>query len=160
MGLVLSLALFVASALLLVLMALPYITLWQLDQAVRSADSSTLADLVDLDAVRSEIKKKLNKDEASAIGELSDPFIQWLQEGIQTMGGGAVERLVTLSWVRAQLLDHTAGDGGEGFVRQVSYAFFHASGGFAVRIGSAGDRPTHLFLKRSGLNWRVSAVYY
>lgn len=157
---VLGLALIVSTALLLVFLASPYIALWRLDQAIRSDDSSSLADLVDLDAVRREIKKKLNKDADSSIGELSNPFIQWLQEGIQVIGGNAVDRLVTLSWVRARLLDHTAGGGVEGFVGQITYAFFDGPEGFAVRIGPATDTPIHVILKRSNLDWRISAVYY
>lgn len=157
---VLGLALFAVTALLLAFMAGPYVTLWRLDRAVRSYESSALADLVDLDAVRGEIKKRLNKDADSTIGELSDPFIRWLQEGIHVTGGDAVDRLVTLSWVRARLLDHTAADGGNGFMGQITYAFFDAPDGFAVRIGPATDTPVHLFLSRSDFSWRISAVYY
>jgi len=157
---VLRLALIVSTALLLVFLVWPYITLWRLDQAIRSNDSSSLADLVDLDAVRREIKKKLNKDAGSSIDDLSDPFIQRLQEEIQVMGGNAVDRLVTLPWVRARLLDHSAGDGVKGFMGQITYAFFDGPGGFAVRIGPATDTPIHLLLTRNRLDWRVSAVFY
>jgi hypothetical protein len=159
-GTIAGVALIVATAALLVFIAAPYITLWRLDQALRSGESSALADLVDLSAVRGEIERKLNKDADSVIGELSDPFIQWLQGGIRSMGGQAVERLVTLSWVRGRLLEHTGGDGGEGFAAQITYAFFDTNGGFTVRIGPAEDAPTQLLLKRSGFDWRVSAVYY
>jgi hypothetical protein len=159
-GGIVGLALTIAAVPLLVFMTAPYITLWRLDQALRSGESSALADLVDLAAVRGEIVRKLNKDADSVIGELSDPFIQWLRDGIRIMGGQAVERLVTLSWVRERLLTHTAEDSGEGIVGQITYAFFNAHDGFVVRIGRAEDAPIQLVLKRNGLDWRVFAVYY
>lgn len=152
--------LLVAIALLLLFLAWPYFTLWRLDQAVRDRDTSALAELVDLDAVRGQIKKKLNKDADSSIGDLSDPFIRWMQEGIQTLGSEALDRLVTLSWIRARLLDHTAGNADEGFLGQVAYAFFDAPDAFVARIGVATDTPVHVRLTLRGTDWRVTALYY
>lgn len=157
--LVLVLALFL-SALLLLFLAWPYATLWRIDKAVRDRDMVALADFVDLASVRTEIKKKLNKEANSTIGDMSDPFIRWLEEGIVGMGNQAVERLVTLSWVRGLLLEQSAGDGDKGFLGQVSYAFFDAPDGFMVRIGPASGTPVRLRLSLHGLNWRISAVYY
>lgn len=155
-----GLVLVLISVPLLAFLASPYIALWRLDQAVRGDNASALADLVDLDAVRGEIKKKLNKDADSVIGELSDPFIRWLQKGIGVLGGDAVDRLVTLPWVRARLLGHTAGDGNEGFLGALAYAFFDAPDGFSVRIGARAENPTRLYLKPRGLQWRITALYY
>jgi len=155
---VLGVALLATAVLLALYLAWPYVSLWCLDQAVRNNDTAALAEHVDLDAVRGEIKKKLNKDADSAIGDMSDPFIRWLQRGIQTMGGDALDQLVILPWVRARLRDH--GNGEEGFLGQVSYAFFDAPDGFVVRIGPAANTPVHLRLTLRGTQWRVSAVYY
>jgi hypothetical protein len=149
-----------AAALLLAFLAWPYATLWRLDRAARSGDPAALADLVDLDAVRGEIKRKLNKDADSTIGDLSDPFIRWLGEGIEVMGNDAIDRLVTLPWVQARLLDPRSGDGTAGFLRQVTYAFFDAPDGFVVRIGPATGNPVHLRLTLRSLRWRLSAAYY
>jgi len=157
---ILGVALLVAVALLLMFLSWPYFTLWRLDQAVRDRDAAALAELVDLDAVRGEIKKKLNKDADSTIGDLSDPFIRWLQEGIQTLGGDALDRLVTLPWVRARLLDRSAGDVDEGFLGQVTYAFFDAPDAFVARIGEATDNPVRVRLTLRGPDWRVTALYY
>lgn len=157
---VLRVALLVATALLLIFLAWPYVALWRLDQAVRDDDSVALAELVDLDAVRGEIKKKLNKDANSTIGDPSDPFIRWLQDGIQTLGSDALDWLVTLRWVRARLHDRSPGDGSEGFLGQVTYAFFDAPDAFVVRIGQATDTPVYVRLTLRGLRWRVTAVYY
>lgn len=119
-----------------------------------------LARLVDLTSVRAEIKKKLNKDANSTVGKLSDSFIRWLQDGIGVMGSQAVDQLVTLPWVRERLLAHSVDAAGEGFLGQVTYAFFDAPDGFVVRIGSVSADPVQLRLSLRGLDWRVSAVYY
>jgi hypothetical protein len=149
----------VASALILLYLAWPYVTLWRVEHALRSDDMAALNDLVDLESVRAEIKKKLNKDADSTIGELSDAFIRWLEEGIGVMGNQAVDRLVTIDWVRGRLLAYSSDDG-EGFLGQVTYAFFDAANGFIVRIGPASGDPVRLRFSLQGLKWRVSALYY
>jgi hypothetical protein len=153
----LGLAVVVATALLLWL-AWPYFTLWRIGQAARSGDMAALAELTDMESIRAEIKKKLNKDTDSDIGEPSDSFIRWLQQGIAVMGSQAVDRLVTLPWVRMRLIEHS--DDGEGFLRGITYAFFDAPNGFIVRIGSRSEAPVWLRLSFQGLRWRISAVYY
>jgi hypothetical protein len=150
----------VLSVLLLLFLAWPYATLWRIDQAVRDGDMTALAELVDLESVRAEIKKKLNKDADSTIGELSDSFIRWLEQGIGVMGNQAVERLVTLDWVREKLLAHSPGGAGEGFLGQVTYAFFDSPNGFFVRIGPSSGTPVQARSALLGLTWRISAVYY
>ena len=145
--------------LLVLWLAWPYVTLWRVERAAHNGDMAVLADLVDMSSIRAEIKRKLNKDADSDIGELSDPFIRWLQEGIAAMGSQAVDRLVTLSWVRARLIEHIA-DNNEGLPGGDSYAFFDAPDSFIARIGPAADTPLLLHLRFRGLRWRVSAVYY
>ena len=148
------------AALLLAYLVWPYTSLWRLDRAVRADDAEALAALIDLDAVRGEIKKKLNKDASSRIGPISDRFIGWLQTGIQSLGSAAIDRLVTLEWVREQLLIHSPGGGADGFLAEVTYAFFDADGRFRVRIGPPDDGPVRLSLERQGLNWRLAALSY
>lgn len=150
----------VASLLPLLFVAGPYVTLWRMDQAVGKGDMTALTDFVDLEDVRAEIKKKLNKEADSSIGELSDAFIRWLEEGIGEMGNQAVERLVTMAWVKERLLENSGGEVDRGFLGQISYAFFEAPDRFVVRLGAEGNTPVRLQLTRSGLHWRVSAVYY
>ncbi len=144
-------------AVLLLYLAWPYFTLWQLDQALVSGDAAALDRLVDLAAVRDEIKRKLNKDSTSAIGDLSDPFIRWLEAGIQTAGSGAVDQLVTLDWVRDQLLTDVAG---KGLLARLSFAFFDAPNGFRLTIDGSGGNPVHARLTLGKAAWRVSALYY
>ena len=144
-------------AVLLLYLAWPYFTLWQLDQALVCGDAAALVRLVDLAAVRDEIKRKLNKDSASAIGDLSDPFIRWLEAGIQAAGSGAVDQLVTLDWIREQLLANVAG---KGLLPRLSFAFFDAPDGFRLTVDGSGGNPVHARLTLGNAAWRVSALYY
>lgn len=143
---------------MLAYLAWPYVSLWRLSAALSDPDSSALAPLVDLDAVRGEIHRKLNKTASSAIGKVSDPFIVWLERGIQRLGTGALEQLVTLAWVQERLGANSPP--GQGFLGQVSYAFFDSPGGLAVRIGGPGQTPVHLRLGLEGYEWKLVAVYY
>jgi hypothetical protein len=138
----------------------PYAILQQLNGVLLADDRPALGQLVDIEAVRREITRKLNRDAQSAVGEVSNAFVDWLQEGIRRLGSSAVERLVTLEWVRSQLLGKCAAGSGEGFLPQVSYAFFDAYDRFFVRLGDPGQRPLYLQLRLDGLDWRVIAVYY
>jgi hypothetical protein len=148
------------TAALLAFLVWPYVTVWRLDLATRSPDLAQLADLVDLESVRDEIKKKLNKDSTSTIDTLSDPFLGWIDEGIRSMGIQAVDRLVTLEWVRERLLAHGEATQGGGFLRQLTYAFFDSPAGFRLRIGPASDHPVHVRLRLKELSWRVEALYH
>ena len=141
----------------------PYVALWGLSRAAADPDPAVLADHIDLTAVRDEIRRKLNKDSHSAIGTLSDPFIQWLEQGIRRLGTGALDELVTQEWVRERLTVGSAP--GQGLLGRVSYAFFDAPAGFAVSLGAMGSdtqRQTQVHLRMSldGFRWVVSAVYY
>jgi len=144
----------------LVYLAWPYLALWGLSRAVADADAGpdVLAARIDLAAVRGELRKKLNKDSPSTIGKLSDPFILWLERGIRRLGTGALDELVTLDWVRERLTANSPP--GQGFLPQVSYAFFDSPAGFAVRLGTPDQTPVRFRMALQGFQWRVTAVYY
>lgn len=148
----------VSGVLLLAYAAWPYVTLWRIDRAVRGGDLTTLAGHVDLESVQSEIKRRLNKDVDSSIGELSDSFIRWLEAAIGARGNQAVEELVTLPWVQERL--EGPDDAGAGLLGRVTYAFFEAPDRFVARIGPASADPIWLRLALRRLDWRICALYY
>jgi hypothetical protein len=150
-----GLALILAS---LVYLAWPYLALWDLSRAVTDAGPDVVAAHIDLAAVRGELRRKLNKDSPSTIGKLSDSFILWLERGIRRLGTGALDELVTLDWVRERLTANSPP--GQGFLPQVSYAFFDSPAGFAVRLGTPDQTPVHFRMTLQGFQWRVTAVYY
>jgi len=139
--------------------AWPYFGVWQLERAVVRHDQEGLAQLVDLTAVRGEIKRRLNKEVGSTVGDVSNAFVNWLQDGIRRLGHDAIDRLVTLDWIRQQLISKTGPEDPPGFVPHISYAFFDGPGDFLVRIGALGEDPVHLRLSLTATGWRVTAVY-
>lgn len=134
----------------------PYFTLWRLNRAVIEDDRAAMIALVDVDAVRTEIARALNKEQASAIDRLSDPFIDWMERGLRRHGPSVLDRLVTLDWVRERLLAQSVP--GEGFVPAVSSAFFRGPWDFRVRIGGEGAQPLALRLTYVGVGWRVTML--
>jgi hypothetical protein len=139
-------------------LAWPYLDLWGLSRAVADPDPAALASRIDLAAVRSEIRQKLNKDSRSDIGQFSDPFIQWLDHGIQRLGTRALDELVTLDWVRERLSDGARP--GEGFLPRVAHAFFDSPRGFAVSLSTPGQAQVHFRMTLQGVRWQVTALYY
>jgi len=150
----------------------PFITLWRLNVIVVNGPTSALSTLVDIEAVRDQLKRRLNKDRVSTIGELSDPFIDWIQEGIRRHGSEALTGTITLSWLRQLLLTHAQGQ--DGIWPAISDAFFDSPTRFRVQIGQpsnpqagpldraedAQPMPVQLQLARTWLGWRVIAASY
>lgn len=159
------LMLLIASCLYLVS---PYFTLWRLNFISVNGPTSALASVVDIGAVQEQIQRRLNKERDSAIGEVSDAFIDWIQETIRRDGAEALTHTVTLGWLRQLLLTHAVD--GAGFRPAIHYAFYSSPTRFRVQIGDQTPspdstdvpRPTpvHLRLGRTWLGWRVIAAYY
>lgn len=149
------------SAVLLTLLLLygawPYVTLWNLHLAVMHDDQAALGRLVDLDAVRAQIARRLNKEHESRIEELSDAFIIWLESGIRQHGTDVLQSLVTLDWVQDQLV---AAYSGLGLMSALSYGFFDSPAGFLVRMERGDGTLVTLRLELRGMTWRVATVYY
>lgn len=159
------LALLIASCLYLVS---PYITLWRLNFMTVNGPTSALSSVVDIDAVHEQIQRRLNKERDSAIGEVSDAFIDWIQQTIRRDGAEALSNTVTLGWLRQLLLTHAKD--GDGFWPAIHSAFYTSPTGFRVQIGDQTPAPegtqepqptpVHLRLGRTWLGWRVIAAYY
>ncbi|QIK38590.1 DUF2939 domain-containing protein [Caldichromatium japonicum] len=136
----------------------PYLTLWRLERAAHQDDWETLAELVDLGRVRAEIQARLNKDQASVIGAVSDGFIAWIETGIHKYGREAIPSLVTLSWVRdqfARIPDHALG-----LWVAISGVFFAAPDDLRLQIERApAAGPLFIRLERQGLSWRTTMIY-
>ncbi|MET0000760.1 MAG: DUF2939 domain-containing protein, partial [Candidatus Thiodiazotropha lotti] len=72
-------------------LAWPYTAVYRLEQALLHDDHQALQQMIDVQAVREQIKRKLNKNVESNIGDVSNGFIDWLQSGIQRLGSNAVD---------------------------------------------------------------------
>lgn len=136
----------------------PYATLWRLNRALVLGDEATLEQLVDLDAIRDELARRLNKERVSAIDGLSDDFIEWLESGIRHHGVYALERIVTLDWVREQLTTRRLPKDGSPPIP--AGGFFESPRNFRARIGQRNAAPVILRLHLDRQGWRVSTLYY
>jgi hypothetical protein len=141
----------------LIAVASPYWTLWRLSRAASSATPEALAPFVDLNAVRDQIRRRLNKDVTSQIGEVSDPFIDWIAAGLQREGTAVVDKLVTLEWI-AGLLQGT--DKRQSLFPRLRYAFYDPPRGFLIRIQQQDQGSVSLLLRPSRLRWRICVIYY
>lgn len=136
----------------------PYVNLWRLNETVLTKPPAALSRLVDIDSVRDQILRRLNKDEQSSIGMVSDPFIEWIEQGMRTPGNERLQQSVSLDWLHALLSAQATGD--RGFLPAVGYAFFDPPDGFVVRIDSPDQAPLRLRMELGLLGWRVGAVSY
>ncbi|MGE5154478.1 MAG: DUF2939 domain-containing protein [Bdellovibrio bacteriovorus] len=145
-------------AVLLLYLAWPYATLWRLDRALARDQPGALAPLVDLEAVRNEIRHRLNKDSASAIGPVSDDFVDWLEQAIRRNGSGAVDQQVTLEWLRERLLSQSPP--GQGLTGSLSRAVFDDPLHFSLRLGAPSGSHVNVRLSFQGTGWRVTALSF
>lgn len=146
----------------------PYLSLWRLDQTAVNGPTAALEPLVDLKAIREQIRRRLNKDQDSAIGEVSDAFIDWVQQTLRHGDEDVLGQTISLAWIRERLLTHS--DGNQGFWPALTYAFFETPTRFRVRIGAPtradasssthDPPPVSLLLERGWLRWRMSAISY
>ena len=145
--------------LLLAFLAWPYTTVYRLNQALESDDHRLIEELVDIDSIQQQIQRKMNKEMESAIGDVSNRFVEWLQNGIQRLGKDAIESLVTTEWVINQLRSHNPDVRRGGFIDHLSYAFFDGPNSLLLRIGELDDHPVHAHLTLLGTEWRITAIY-
>ncbi len=137
----------------------PYTAIYRLDQALAQHHRQTLTEMIDIESVRDQIKRKLNKNLNSSIGNVSNSFIDWLQDGIKKLGADAIDQMVNTDWVAAQLRSHNPNPNDGGFYKQLSYAFFDGPDQMLLRIGELDDNPVHVHLKLQGAEWRITAIY-
>ncbi|MCG7896779.1 MAG: DUF2939 domain-containing protein [Candidatus Thiodiazotropha taylori] len=140
-------------------LAWPYTAVYRLEQALIYDDQQALQQMIDVEAVREQIKRKLNKNVESNIGDVSNGFIDWLQSGIQRLGSNAVDEMVDLNWVVRQLRAHNPRFDKGGVYDKLTYAFFDGPDRLLLRIGELDDSPVHAHLSLQGTNWRITAVY-
>jgi len=150
--------LLVVLALLICYLVWPYVTLWRLDRALVRNDQIVLAHLMDLEAIRDELRRRLNKDIDSTIAPPSDAFIVWLEEAIRRDGTAALETQVDLAWVRGRMLAYSPP--GAGLRPALARAFFDGPGQFSLRLNTDCGEPVVVRLGLTGSGWRVQALYY
>jgi hypothetical protein len=152
--------------LLLVFAAWPYYHLYRLDDALGRDDPAALADLIDVDALRGNYKKRLEQGfglRAAPSGSSQNPSgaLLWLQDNLQRMGDAALEQTITLDWARDSLKQATAEATTQRppyLLAAVEFAFFESYDSFIVRLGELGVNATHVRLRLQQTTWRVTDI--
>jgi len=139
------------------LFASPYWTLWRMSRAADSATPEALRPFVDLNAIRDQIRRRLNKNLESRIGDVSEPFIEWIESGLQAEGTAAVEHLVTLEWVAGLLRDPA---NHRPLLARVRRASYHLPDGFRIEIEQRDGTLVLLLLRPGPLRWRIAALSF
>lgn len=145
--------------LLLAFLIWPFTVIYRLDQALQTNDRMAIERLVDMQSIQLQIKRKMNKEVESTIGDVSNSFVEWLQNGIQRLGNDAIENMVNTDWVLVQLRSHNADPRLGGFIEHLSYAFFDGPDSLLLRIGELGENPVHARLTLEKMEWRITAIY-
>ncbi len=145
---------------LLAYLAWPYVTIFRLDRALTNNDLATLQRLIDLSAVQQEWKNRMDQGLQGTVGG-ANPMLEFFRGGIRQLGGSAIEQLVTMEWVRAQLLSRSdpRPEADPSLLDPLSFAFFESYDRFLIRIGPLGQNPLHARLRLRDWEWRVVAVY-
>ncbi|MEN8178519.1 MAG: DUF2939 domain-containing protein [Pseudomonadota bacterium] len=151
--------LFAFIILLLAFLAWPFTVIYRLDQALAANDRQTVERLVDIESIQQQIKRKMNKNVESTIGDVSNSFVEWLQNGVQRLGNDAIESMVDLDWAITQLRSKNPDIRRGGYIEHLSYAFFDGPDSLLLRIGELGENPVHARLTLQKTQWRISAIY-
>ncbi len=153
----------IAAATLLLIFAIfvawPYTTLYRLDRALSHDDEAALVELIDITAIRAQMKRNIERDMSSTLGGNSHTVLGWVKDQLNDLGGEAIEEFVDVSWIAGTLDAAARRHGASGFSDSVDYAFFESWNRFIIRLGTLGDEPTHLRLCLSSAGWRVTAVF-
>ncbi len=123
-----KLLLYAVILLLLAFLVWPFTVIYRLDQALQTNDRVVIDRLVDIQSIQLQIKRKMNKEVESTIGDVSNSFVEWLQNGIQRLGNDAIEHMVNTDWVLVQLRSHNPDPRVGGFIGPPRLCLLRCSG--------------------------------
>ena len=131
----------------------PYAYAYRIDKALTESDRAVLNRLVDLDAIRSEIKRNIERDMDTALGADSDGVLGWLKSKVSEIGERAIDESIDLAWVSRVLTANGS------FRQQTTHAFFESWNEFVIRLGELDQEPVHVRMTLTSGNWRITAIY-
>jgi hypothetical protein len=146
----------------LALLAWPYLYVYRLDAAIGARDLTALQRLVDLKAVRAQVKTDLDKEVDGTIGSDGGRVGRWLKQGIKLVSDSAIDANIDMQWVMTSLSQRPTEppQARTSLIGDVSYAFFEAPDRFIVRLGELGAGPVHVQMDlQEDRVWRVVAIY-
>jgi len=140
----------------------PYYHLYRLDNALGKDDMGSLAQLIDVEAVRANYKRRLALGLRTQVQpQHPGSALHWLQQNIQRLGEAGLEQTITLEWSRDSLKEAAAAATDKRpayFLAGVDFAFFESWNSFIVRLGELGAGASHVRMRMEGTEWRVTDI--
>jgi hypothetical protein len=141
----------------------PYYGLYRLDQALSAEDAAAIAPFVDIPAIQADYKARLGAGVDRVLPEDqrgSAPLLDWLAQGLERIGGQAVDQIISLEMVRdllRQAAQRATDKRPAYFLASVERAFFSSWNRFDVRLGPP-ETGTQVIMRLERLSWRITAI--
>jgi hypothetical protein len=140
----------------------PYYTVFRLDDALGQDDTTKLASLTDLDAIRANYRSRVEAG-ADALLPAGDPdsAMGWIRQNLERLGDSALQQAITVPWVRDTLRDAATRATGQSppyLIAAIDFAFFESYDRFVIRIGELGRGATHVRLGLEGTEWKITDI--
>ncbi|AGA92068.1 Protein of unknown function (DUF2939) [Thioflavicoccus mobilis 8321] len=144
----------------------PYYSVFRLDTALGHDDPAELQNLVDLQAIQQNYKRRFNAGLGGLLPPDSDPdqdqpFVRGLAQGLDRLGSAAIDQYITLPWVAETLRGATRAATNQNpayLISGISFAFFESYDRFLIRIGRLGEGAVHVRMRLEGTDWRVTDI--
>ncbi len=140
----------------------PFFYVFKLDGALGEEDTTALAALVDLPAIRANYKARVTAG-ADQLLPAADPSsaMAWIRQNLERLGDSALDQAITVPWVRETLrkaVSEATNQSPPFLLSGIDYAFFESYDRFLIRIGDLGQGPTHVRLSLEGTEWKVTDI--
>ena len=140
----------------------PYYYVFKLDGALSQEDTTELAPLVDLPAVRANYKARITTG-ADQLLPTADPksAMAWIRQNLERLGDSALDQAITLPWVQEtlrQAVTDTTKQSPPYLLGGIDFAFFESPTRFLLRIGELGHGATHVRMALEGTQWKITDI--
>jgi len=146
--------------LLIVYIAWPYVAVYRLDRALAVNDRDELVKLIDVDAIRRQLRGRLDREIEGVAERYDNPIFRFLRGGAKELTSTTFED-IDYEWVRefVQETQRRSATQRRPVLGSFSFAFFESPRRFLIRVGEMGENPVHLRMTLQGWQWRVSALF-
>lgn len=144
---------------ILAAIAWPYYTVYRLDRALALNDRQELEKLLDLEAIRRQLRQVLDQNIEGMVERYDNLLFKFLRGGVKEVGGTAYDALDD-DWFRDTVLTaQRRSNSRRSLLGGFSFACFERPTRFLIRAGDLGKNPVHLYMTLKHWRWRVTAVF-
>ncbi len=140
----------------------PYYTVFKLDSVLSQEDTTELAALVDLPAIRANYKARIGAgaDQLLPSGD-ANSAMAWIRQNLERLGDSALDQAITLPWVQETLrkaVTDATNQTPPYLLAGIDFAFFESYNRFLIRIGELGQGATNVRLTLDGVDWKITDI--